>query len=90
MSEDIPFHSIVIVGAGISGLTAARALRTRFPDLVVLEANHTRGGRISEVRTILDDPQETGPSSSKLLCMGAYLSARSRNSRQPYYTPFIV
>ena len=38
MDNKIPYHSVVIIGAGISGLTAARELVTQYPDLLVVEA----------------------------------------------------
>lgn len=49
MTNDIPFHSIVIIGAGISGLTASRDLIESYPDLVVVEARKQKGGRVAEV-----------------------------------------
>ena len=49
MATEAPYHSIVIVGAGISGLTAARELIKQYPDLLVLEARQKGGGRVCEV-----------------------------------------
>lgn len=49
MVDGVPHHSIVIVGAGISGLTAARELIARYPDLLVVEARQQKGGRVCEV-----------------------------------------
>ncbi|CAJ0565952.1 unnamed protein product, partial [Mesorhabditis spiculigera] len=46
-SEDEAEYDVVIVGAGISGLTAANELRKRAPDLKILivEAKDRVGGR---------------------------------------------
>lgn len=44
-----PYHSVVIVGAGVAGLNAARQLLPAFPDLLVLEAADRIGGRIKQV-----------------------------------------
>ena len=41
-----PYHSVVVVGAGVAGLTAAGALQAAFPDLLLLEASARLGGRI--------------------------------------------
>ncbi len=49
MDFGTPFHSVVIVGCGISGLYAARLLRKRFPDLLCVEATDRIGGRIQHV-----------------------------------------
>ena len=43
------FHSVIIVGAGIAGLTAAKRLLPVFPDLLVVEAGANTGGRIKQV-----------------------------------------
>ena len=48
-SADTPYHSVVIVGAGVAGLNAARQLLAAFPDLLVLEAADRIGGRIKQV-----------------------------------------
>ncbi|KAG2490106.1 hypothetical protein HYH03_011412 [Edaphochlamys debaryana] len=55
------FHSVAIVGAGISGLYAAHLLKGRFPDLVVLEAQDRIGGRIKQVHGLAPWPVEAGP-----------------------------
>lgn len=47
MSES--YHSVVIVGAGITGLYAAQLLKHQFPDLAVIEAQDRIGGRIKQV-----------------------------------------
>jgi phytoene dehydrogenase-like protein len=39
-------HDVVIVGAGVAGLTCARELRRRGHDVLVLDASDTIGGRV--------------------------------------------
>ena len=41
-----PSHDVVVVGAGLAGLAAARELTLRGLDVVVLEANDSVGGRV--------------------------------------------
>lgn len=55
------FHSIAIVGAGLSGLYAAHLLRKSHPDLVVLEAQNRIGGRVKQVHGLTPWPIEAGP-----------------------------
>ncbi|GFR47744.1 hypothetical protein Agub_g9509, partial [Astrephomene gubernaculifera] len=55
------FHSIAIVGAGLSGLYAAQLLKDQFPDLVVLESQNRIGGRIKQIHGIAPWPVEAGP-----------------------------
>jgi monoamine oxidase len=43
------YHSVVVVGAGVAGLQAARQLLPSFPDILVIEASHRIGGRIKQV-----------------------------------------
>lgn len=43
---DQHLHDVVIVGAGVSGLTCARELRRRGHDVLVLESGETIGGRV--------------------------------------------
>lgn len=59
-----PYHSVVVVGAGAAGLFAASVLRSRFPDLVVLEAQDHVGGRIKQVRVDL----RRGGAAAVLVC----------------------
>lgn len=44
--------SVAVIGAGLAGLQAARDLRTRFPDVLVLEAASCVGGRIQQVQKL--------------------------------------
>ncbi len=45
--------SVVVIGAGLSGLQAAQSLCTSFPDVVVVEASDHIGGRVREVEIIV-------------------------------------
>lgn len=54
-------HSVVIIGAGLAGLQAARELKAHFADLLVLEASCAPGGRIKQLRNLADWPVEAGP-----------------------------
>ena len=42
-------RSVVVIGAGLSGLQAANRLSQHFPDIVVLEASSQISGRIRQV-----------------------------------------
>lgn len=46
------YHTVIVAGAGIAGLAAARALLPSFPDLLVVEASDHLGGRIEQVRCL--------------------------------------
>lgn len=46
----IPEVSVVVIGAGLSGLQAARTLSKAFPDLLVVEASEHIGGRVRQVQ----------------------------------------
>ena len=54
---------IVVVGAGLSGLAAAAALRADGLDVVVLEAQEHIGGRVQTDRELTSYPVELGGSS---------------------------
>ena len=52
MAAAEPLYSVIVVGAGIAGLAAAKELLPRFPDLLIVEASHRRGGRILQVSSL--------------------------------------
>ncbi|CAK0783395.1 hypothetical protein CVIRNUC_006594 [Coccomyxa viridis] len=54
-------RSVVVIGAGLSGLQAANRLSQHFPDIVVLEASSQIGGRIRQVDNVADWPVQLGP-----------------------------
>lgn len=47
LSSDVPLRSVIIIGAGIAGIAAARALTDRGFRVTVLEARGRTGGRIA-------------------------------------------
>ena len=49
-----PKRNVVVVGAGLAGLYAAKLLRPAFPDIVVLEANDKPGGRVQQARAAVE------------------------------------
>jgi monoamine oxidase len=51
---------VVVVGAGMAGVTAARELAVGGARVIVLEANNRVGGRVQTVRDFADVPIETG------------------------------
>ena len=57
MSGALRNRSIVVVGAGLAGLTAARDLEREGGRVTVLEARDRVGGRVHTVRGIFDDGQ---------------------------------
>ncbi|MEM7094060.1 MAG: FAD-dependent oxidoreductase [Actinomycetota bacterium] len=52
--------SVIVVGAGPAGMTAAHLLRQRGADVRVLEALPTAGGRIAHTRDFVDFPISLG------------------------------
>ncbi len=44
------YHSVVIVGAGLSGLQCANRLLSKYPDLLLVEASPRVGGRVQQVQ----------------------------------------
>ena len=51
-THDLVQVSVAVIGAGLAGLQAARDLKTRFPDILVLEASDCVGGRIQQVQKL--------------------------------------
>ncbi|EIE19221.1 amine oxidase [Coccomyxa subellipsoidea C-169] len=47
-STGASFHSIVVIGAGLSGLQAANKLVEKYPDLLLVEASSRLGGRVQQ------------------------------------------
>ena len=60
-TEKTVYHSLVVVGAGFSGLYAARLLRKQFPDLLVVEADDRIGGRVKPLEGLVSWPVQEGP-----------------------------
>lgn len=64
MSDDTAHEpggrTVVVVGAGLSGLTAARTLHRRDVEAIVLEAADRIGGRAMSATTILDSRVDLG------------------------------
>src|SRR5688572_18829391 len=53
-------YSIMIIGGGISGLTAAKRLLELGHQVTILEADHRLGGRIQTVQGKFSQPVELG------------------------------
>src|SRR5438309_4679026 len=51
---------VIVIGAGASGLAAARDLTDRGADVLVLEARDRIGGRVRTLRGFTDEPIELG------------------------------
>lgn len=43
-------YSVIVVGAGLSGLYCAQQLKKSLPDVLVVEADQDIGGRVRQVR----------------------------------------
>jgi monoamine oxidase len=61
MGETACVLDTVVVGAGVSGLTAARALLKQGCRVILLEARQNLGGRVMQVNGIAPWPLEAGP-----------------------------
>jgi monoamine oxidase len=59
MTEE--YHSIVIVGAGMTGLYASRILSKLNKDVIVVEAQDHVGGRVKQIEGHAPWPIEVGP-----------------------------
>jgi monoamine oxidase len=57
MGNALRNRSVIVVGAGLAGLTAARELEREQARVTVLEARDRVGGRVHTVRGIFDDGQ---------------------------------
>lgn len=60
MPSDDPPISVAVVGGGIAGLAAARALAATHPDVTLLEASARLGGRVKSVTGIVPWAVEMG------------------------------
>eukprot|EP00878_Enallax_costatus_P027136 GHUV01029188.1.p1 GENE.GHUV01029188.1~~GHUV01029188.1.p1 ORF type:complete len:433 (+),score=137.10 GHUV01029188.1:367-1665(+) len=61
MSLRVDEYRTVVVGAGPSGLYAARLLKQQYPDVLVVEAQNHVGGRIRQLHGFTGWPIEVGP-----------------------------
>ena len=51
---------VIIIGAGLSGLTIAYNLKKQNIPFLILEAQGDIGGRINTIKGVLDSPMEMG------------------------------
>jgi monoamine oxidase len=56
----MPQPDVIVIGAGMAGVTAARALRREGLHVIVLEARPRIGGRVHTLRDFCDAPVEAG------------------------------
>ena len=61
MSDNEPIE-VIVVGAGVSGLAAARRLQDAGVKVLVLEGRNRLGGRVWTDRTWADAPLDLGAS----------------------------
>ena len=57
MGDALRNRSVIVIGAGLAGLTAARELEREQARVTVLEARDRVGGRVHTVRGIFEDGQ---------------------------------
>ena len=82
LPDDVQLRApVVILGAGIAGLTAAYELNNAGYEVIVLEAKERAGGRSYTVRTGYTIEENTGLETQ----VGAALK-----DRHPYETPIIL
>ena len=78
-------HPIIVIGAGIGGLSAAIRLRAAGRPVTILEANSTVGGKMSEIRA--DGFRwDTGPSVITMRHVFADLFAAAERKLEDYLT----
>jgi len=79
-------HDVVVVGAGLAGLTAARLLNHADLDVVVLEADHRPGGRLKTDRFdgfLLDHGFQVYLTSYQTACQFINLASLKLRSFEP-------
>jgi len=62
MTEKRPPPKIIIIGAGISGIAAAKTLYDKGYSVTIIEARDRVGGRMNTDRTTLSAPCDLGAS----------------------------
>ena len=58
--EGNPFNDVIVIGAGVAGLTAARELAAQGLSVTVVEARDRTGGRVHTIRDFCGHPVEAG------------------------------
>lgn len=66
--------SVLVVGAGMAGLSAAKELSKHFHDVLVVEATDRTGGRIKQVTLPCTSMQEIGINAQ---CAGCIIDDRN-------------